>query len=310
MTSIYDMADEWNDGGTTFTAIRMDVTDTASASDSMLLDLLVGGTRKLGVTKAGTVLLPDDGAIKSGDGGGNSYGIEFNENDGLLFLKGSTPYFRVNAASFIGRSTATIAWASGSPTSGQDTILARDAAGTLAQRNGANAQAFNIYNTYTDASNYERGFMKWNANVLEIGTEAGGTGTVRSLVLGDVSVAGVDLDLGGGTTATMTLGARDGITFQSRSTDRIFLSEAGTGAAHFRPTNDGTVALGSGAITGGGWNEFALRERSTDPGDPLEGQSSLWQSDGTASGDDGDVMMKITAGGVTKTVTLVDFSAA
>jgi hypothetical protein len=28
-------------------------------------------------------------------------------------------------------------------------------------------------------SNYERGFMRWNSNTLEIGTEAGGTGTVR-----------------------------------------------------------------------------------------------------------------------------------
>ena len=33
-------------------------------------------------------------------------------------------------------------------------------------------------------------------------------------------------------------------------------------------------------------------------------------SDGTDSGDDGDIMIKITAGGVTKTVTLVDFSAS
>jgi hypothetical protein len=50
-------------------------------------------------------------------------------------------------------------------------------------------------------------------------------------------------------------------------------------------------------------------ERSTDPADPPEGQSVQWQSDGTGSGDDGDIMMKITAGGVTKTTTLVDFSA-
>lgn len=45
-------------------------------------------------------------------------------------------------------------------------------------------------------------------------------------------------------------------------------------------------------------------------GDPvLEGQSMIWQSDGTGSGDDGDIMIKITAGGTTKTITLVDFSA-
>jgi hypothetical protein len=32
-----------------------------------------------------------------------------------------------------------------------------------------------------DASNFERGVLRWNANVLEIGTEAGGTGVSRSL---------------------------------------------------------------------------------------------------------------------------------
>jgi len=47
-----------------------------------------------------------------------------------------------------------------------------------------------------------------------------------------------------------------------------------------------------------------------DPSDPAEGKNVKWQSDGTGTGDDGDIMMKITAGGSTKTVTLVDFSAA
>jgi hypothetical protein len=43
------------------------------------------------------------------------------------------------------------------------------------------AQAFRIYNTYTDASNYERGFLRWSSNVLQIGTEKLGTGTARAL---------------------------------------------------------------------------------------------------------------------------------
>ena len=40
-----------------------------------------------------------------------------------------------------------------------------------------------IYNTYTDASNYERGFLKWDTNEFIIGTEAAGTGTARNLKL-------------------------------------------------------------------------------------------------------------------------------
>lgn len=56
-------------------------------------------------------------------------------------------------------------------------------------------------------------------------------------------------------------------------------------------------------------NQVTMTERSADPDDPPEGQTVIWQSDGTGSGDDGDIMVKITAGGSTKTTTLLDFSA-
>lgn len=49
--------------------------------------------------------------------------------------------------------------------------------------------------------------------------------------------------------------------------------------------------------------------RSSDPVDPPVGEAIQWLSDGTGSGADGDLMAKITnAAGVTKTITLVDFS--
>ena len=52
-----------------------------------------------------------------------------------------------------------------------------------------------------------------------------------------------------------------------------------------------------------------LNERTSDPDAPSEGQWVIWMSDGTGAGDDGDIMVKIKAGGVTKTTTLIDFSA-
>jgi hypothetical protein len=61
----------------------------------------------------------------------------------------------------------------------------------------------------------------------------------------------------------------------------------------------------SGTVTAA---DLVLTEKSADPSDPAEGKSVIWQSDGTGAGDDGDIMIKITAGGVTKTTTLVDFS--
>ena len=53
-----------------------------------------------------------------------------------------------------------------------------------------------------------------------------------------------------------------------------------------------------------------LKERTYDPSNPVEGNSVIWMSNGNGTGDDGDIMIKITAGGATKTVTLVDFSAS
>ena len=50
-----DLTATWNAGGTTFTAVKMNVTDTASASGSALLDLQVGGVSQFKVSKAGAV---------------------------------------------------------------------------------------------------------------------------------------------------------------------------------------------------------------------------------------------------------------
>lgn len=55
---------------------------------------------------------------------------------------------------------------------------------------------------------------------------------------------------------------------------------------------------------------FTFRELSADPADPDEGSAVLWMSNGTDSGDDGDILIKVTAGGTTKLITVIDFSEA
>jgi hypothetical protein len=148
MAYIYDLADTWNASGTTFTAIKMNVTDTASATASLLMDLQVGGSSQFKVQKNGTTTF-SNGAILSA-----AAGLDLATNS---ITRSGAIAFGVSA----------------------DLVILRDAANTLAQRNGVNAQAFNLYNTYTDASNYERGFMRFVSNVLTIGAEAAGTGTNR-----------------------------------------------------------------------------------------------------------------------------------
>lgn len=45
----------WNAGGVTFEAIRLEITNTASAAASLLMNLLVGGASKFSVDKSGSV---------------------------------------------------------------------------------------------------------------------------------------------------------------------------------------------------------------------------------------------------------------
>ena len=92
-------------------------------------------------------------------------------------------------------------------TSNNDTYLYRDAANTLAQRNSTNAQTFRLYNTYTDASNYERLSIDWSttANTATIVTQNAGTGSARNLAIGqDLYVNSVRVGLGGGSLNTNT----------------------------------------------------------------------------------------------------------
>lgn len=60
-----------------------------------------------------------------------------------------------------------------------DTQLNRDSAGVFALRQTTQAHGLRIYATYTDSSNYERGFTEWASSEFLIGTAKGGTGVAR-----------------------------------------------------------------------------------------------------------------------------------
>lgn len=99
----------------------------------------------------------------------------------------STPGTVIDAGNFFGptlRNDGAYGWTSTTnPLGTTDLALFRDAANTLAQRNGTNAQAFRVYNTYTDASNYERAVFDWTtvAGSLSIGAGQAGTGVARGV---------------------------------------------------------------------------------------------------------------------------------
>jgi len=193
-SSMIDLAGTWNTTGTP-TLIKANVTDTASNAASLLMDLKVGGVSKFAVA------LTDGGLRLNGD----SVSTIFRRSDvGMVIFHGANA-----SATGIGShvylpgvnfgSAAALRWTNDTPASSADVILLRDAANTLALRNSTNAQAFNIYNTYTSGSVYERGFMRWVSNVLEIGTEHVGA-SARDIVVKRNGVVRITLDASNFTT--------------------------------------------------------------------------------------------------------------
>ena len=220
---VLDLSQTWNAGGVTFTGLKFNVTDTASASATLLTDLQVGGTSKFKVRKDGNVMI----------GGGGSGGAELGVDGLVVQGKG---YFSQYGAQMA--SGATVQWSSNASTySGGDTILLRDAANTLALRNGTNAQTFRAYNTYTDASNGEWAELAWSSNVCYARANKNGTGSARLFVpvTGSTTFAGLP------SAATAGAGARSFITDASATT---FLSTAAGGGANKVPVvSDGSAWL-------------------------------------------------------------------
>ncbi len=99
-----------------------------------------------------------------------------------------------------------LGWTSGALTAtGLDTILVRDAANTLAQRNGTNPQIFRVYGTFTDANNYERTDILTDASNHYIrGGLNAGSGTRRSFHVSAGAALYLDCQIGvGGTPRTI-----------------------------------------------------------------------------------------------------------
>jgi len=124
----------------------------------------------------------------------------------------------------------------------------------------------------------------------------------------DTSSSGGIKDYVSGHHGTLTNGASiiDETGLSSDPLDSLKTSTSGSLGIGIESPEEALHVYGSTKLEG----PLILKERTYDPDNPAEGNSVIWMSNGHASGDDGDIMVKITAGGVTKTVTLVDFSAS
>jgi hypothetical protein len=206
-----------------FTSLLVNATDTNSGANSLLADFQTGGTSRVRFTKAGsieatgsvtatgglstfatTTSLPTGMQLRIGGFAANNHSLsiglgtwssigcrvnfadfEIGTNAGIgpnrSYHSWKNNIYTLGATSIIGWSASTTMPDNATT---QDTVLARDAADTLAQRRTTNPQTFRIYNTYTDATNFERLNLRWASNVAIIGTEKGSVGgSARDLEL-------------------------------------------------------------------------------------------------------------------------------
>ena len=182
------------------------------------------------------------------------YGV-YNSGSGSVitltncYVKGSTDTFQSGTAVIIingsvlanGTTTGTLSTQGTFYTSNlnlsSNVILTTDGANILAQRNGVNAQTYNLYNTYTSNTNYEVGNIGWTGNSFIIGTDKGsGGGIGRSLVF----------ETGGATAMTILSSGFVGI---GTTVPNVALTVIGSISA---TGNTYTAALSSGTIQASG----------------------------------------------------------
>ncbi len=171
MSDIFNMADTWNAGGTTFTAVKMTVTDTNSAAGSLLMDMLVGTEVKFRLTKdgSGTFLSSGSGTVVVASRGNANSALQVRFNVNADTTGGSTEGFIGRISGGFGLFDGSGALRLGFPSGGSGDILE--------QRRSTNAQTSLLYGTYTDASNYRRVSLSMTtAGVAALTVQGAGTG--------------------------------------------------------------------------------------------------------------------------------------
>ena len=209
----------WNNPAVTWYGHRINITDTGSAADSKAIEVKRNGSSIFSVAKTGiiTALGLDvyDQTASTGStlvtvraGASQTTGqpiMRLRRADGATTGQMSFSAFGAfvgatianensngtfwGANGFMMSSTGALSWRSSTISENtfngtEDLFLRRDAANTLAQRNGATAQTLRVYNTYTDGSNYEYGVVGWSSNNFLISTATAGTGTLRDIRMG------------------------------------------------------------------------------------------------------------------------------
>lgn len=161
----YQFNQTWNNAATQFIGFYTRITDTSSASTSIVAAFGTSSTDLWTIRKDGALLLRgSDQNTGLYWGGGNTLCIRSPGNGRGIAVDGWAQRLIIDNLS------QGVQWDSGAPLVMSSHVLH--------MRNGTNGQTINIYRTYTDGSNYSRFYVNTNASgsKYEIGTQRAGTG--------------------------------------------------------------------------------------------------------------------------------------
>ena len=225
-----------------------------------LLDLQVGGASRLFVTDLGKIRFGDPAVPGSLGGrfGFNNYWFLFGQEGGFDTAVG----IRANTGSdcaFVLPTIGVYAWSNSAnnvQAGTRDLILARDAANTLAQRNGTNAQRLHVYDTYTNSTDYHRVAIATARATLS--SVSGASVTATNLIPAGAVVVGVTSKVTTGLgTSNGTTGYQVGTAASANRWGSITGTAAGTSTDN-RNWTSGTIecftAATSVIITANGGN--------------------------------------------------------
>jgi hypothetical protein len=179
----------WDALAVAFTAFKVNAAGTSdanSASGSLLLDLQLNGVSQVNVKKSGQTVISSLGSAAAPSFIiGTGCGFYQPTNTVLGFSSNSENVLRIYS---LGLVLGPKYLGFGASVTTEDTILLRDgAANTLALRNGAAAQTFNVYGTYSSGSAYAR---------LAIACDTSGNATLTTQstgTAGTVSINGIPM---------------------------------------------------------------------------------------------------------------------
>ena len=177
-----------------FTGVKLNITDTASNASSLLMDLQVGGISQTSIRKDGIVNIGNNigSLLPAANSKGIFFGARSAQNLGasLLLNADDTLTLSVGFGSgktfSIANSIYSYIFTNGAfriNNGSGDSYISSDAANSPALRNGANAQTFRIYGTYTNSSNFRRIALTMStAGVAELKPEGSGTGATGNVI--------------------------------------------------------------------------------------------------------------------------------